>query len=433
MPDWIVQTDSEKFENEVLKSKLPVAVNFISDDCPPCEAVIPIFRRLAQQYHEHVKFVQVFRQQNRELADNLGIKSSPTMLFYKNGQEVCRRLTGYIKRNEIRQAIDDTIEGSCTKPERQRFDCDALVLGAGPAGLTTAIYLARAKLKTIVIDEGLPGGQVATTFHISNYPGTSGTVVGKDLIRNMVDQAMDFGAEIHDLKEVLEIDLRSDTKYIKTEDADYYARCVILCTGAEPRRLPAEREREFRGRGVHYCATCDGAMYQDKKLVVVGGGNSAVEGALFLTRYASYITIVHQLNYFQASQVAQDQLFKKTNIDVIWNSEVRKVEGDSTVKSIIIENVKTNETRAIATDAVFVYIGMEPRTGLFGDQLTLNQWGYINTDAELKTNIERVLAAGDVRSKSVRQIATAVGDGAMAGIAAEKIITEINQNTPGLH
>ncbi|MHB9096001.1 MAG: thioredoxin-disulfide reductase [Eubacteriales bacterium] len=314
--------------------------------------------------------------------------------------------------------------------ERRRYDCDAVILGGGPAGLTSAIYLARAKLKTLVIDEGLPGGQVSTTFHVSNYPGTNGTIMGKDLMGNMVEQAMSFGAEVQDLKEVQEINLWGDIKYIKTEDTDCYAKCVILCTGAEPKKLPAEGEREYRGRGVHYCATCDGAMYQDRKLVVAGGGNSAVEGAVYLTRFASHVTVVHQFDHFQASQAAQDELSKNPNIDVIWDSEVRKVEGDAMVKGVVIQNVKTGETRAVTADGVFVYIGMQPRSEIFKEQVRLNEWGYITTDEKLQTNIDGVFAAGDVRDKTVRQIATAVGDGAVAGLMAEKRITEKNANLP---
>lgn len=424
MTGRIISVDTVNFELEVINSKLPVVVNYYSDECPPCDALASIYERLAERYSEHVKFVNIQRQQNRDLAQKAGVKSSPTVLFFKQGEEACQRLTGYIKKSEMRKAIEDLIGGTCVNPKRLRRECDALILGAGPAGLTSAIYLARAKLNTVVIDEGLPGGQVSTTFHISNYPGTNGTVRGKDLMGNMVEQAMSFGALIDDLKEVFEIDLRKDIKYVKTEDTDYYAKCIILCTGAEPRKLPAEGEREYRGRGVHYCAACDGALYQDKKLIVVGGGNSAVQEAVFLTRFASHVTLVHQLDHLQASQVAQDELFRNPNIDIVWESEIRSIEGDSVVKGIIIENLRTSETRAIATDGIFVYIGMQPRNDMFNGQIKLNDWGYIVTGENLQTSLEGVFCAGDVRDKTVRQIATAVGDGAIAGLMAEKYITE---------
>jgi len=430
---FVIHTSADKFEQDVIRSRLPVAVNFYSDECPPCEALAPIFDHMAERYQGRLKFAKIYRQQNRGLADRLGVKSSPTVLFYKNGEEVCERLTGYIKKPELKKAIENVIGDACPKTERRRYDCDALVLGGGPAGLTSAIYLARAKLKTVVIDEGLPGGQVATTFHVSNYPGTNGTVRGIDLIGNMVEQAMSFGATIDSLKEIQEVNLTKDIKYVQTEDSDYYAKCVVICTGAEPRRLPAEGEREYRGRGVHYCATCDGAMYQDRKVVVVGGGNSAVEEAVYLTRFAAHVTVIHQLDHFQASEVAQDELFKNPNIDVIWDTEVRKVEGEATVRNVVIENLKSKETGKIPTDGVFVYIGMQPRTGFLGDQVRLNEWGYIITDQDLKTSIDGVYAAGDVRDKKVRQIATAVGDGAVAGLMAEKYITEKNFHPPSLN
>ncbi len=431
--ELVIQSDAAKFDQDVVRSQLPVAVNFYSDDCPPCEALAPIFERLAGKYRDHIRFVQVFRQQNRELAQKLAIKSSPTVLFFRNGEEVCQRLTGYITKPELRKAIEEAVGDACRTNERQRHDCDALILGGGPAGLTAAIYLARAKLKTIVIDEGMPGGQVSTTFHVSNYPGTNGTIRGRDLMGNMVEQAMSFGALIEDLQEIVEIGLQGDIKHVKTEDADYYAKCVILCTGAQPRKLPADGEREYRGRGVHYCATCDGAMYQDRKLIVVGGGNSAVEEAVFLTRYASHVTIVHQLDYFQASKVAQDKLFKNPEIDVIWGSEVRKVEGNGAVKDVVIENLQTGEKQQVPADGLFVYIGMEPRTEIFKDQVRLNEWGYIVTDDDLRTNLDGVFAAGDVRDKKIRQIATAVGDGAIAALMAEKYIGEKNAASTAFH
>lgn len=424
MNERVVSIDSSKFDETVVQSTIPAVVNFYSEECPPCDALTPVFEHAAQKYEGHIKFFKIFRQQNRELADRLKINSSPNVLFYKDGKEVCERLKGYIAKPELRKAIETVLGDKCPKQERMKDEYDAIVLGGGPAGLTAAIYLARAKLKTIVVDEGLPGGQVNSTFHISNYPGTGGTVKGRDLMENMIDQAMSFGATIDSLNEVIEIDLRNEIKYVKTENADYYSKCVILSTGAEPKRLPAEGEKEFRGRGVHYCATCDGPFYQDRNIVVIGGGNSAVQEAIFLTRFASHVTVIHQMDHFQASQVLQDELSKNPAVDIIWESEVRKIDGDTTVKSVVIEKLKTGELKTVPTDGVFVYIGTQPKTGILQDQVTLDEWKYVNTDEELRTNLEGVFAAGDVRGKKVRQIATAVGDGAVAGLMAEKYIVE---------
>ncbi|MCX7710050.1 MAG: thioredoxin-disulfide reductase [Clostridia bacterium] len=304
----------------------------------------------------------------------------------------------------------------------QKVYCDVAILGGGPAGLSAAIYAARAKLFTVVIDEGLPGGQVATTFHVANYPGTNGVIRGMDLMENMKKQALDFGAQIDDMKEISEVRLTGEEKFIKAEDAEYYAKTVVIATGAQPRKLPAEGEREFRGRGVHYCATCDGALYQDTHVLVVGGGNSAVDEAVFLTRYAKTVTVVNRNDRFNASKASVDEMLKNPNISVIWDSEVKKIQGESFVTSVILENNKTKEVKEMQVDGLFVYIGMIPKTDLFKDQVHLNADGYIIADEDMRTNASGVFTAGDVRDKKIRQISTAVNDGTIAGIMVERYI-----------
>lgn len=424
MSNRIIYSNEQNFEQDVLKSNLPTAVHFYSEDCPPCVALGQIYERLAERYEGQIQFVKVFRQLNRQLAEKYNVKSSPTVMFFKDGQEVCSRLTGYIGTMEIRKAIGGVLGGYCIKKERQKVYCDVLILGAGPAGMSAAIYAARAKLFTVVVDEGMTGGQVATTFHVANYPGTNGVIRGMDLMENMKRQVLDFGAQMDDMKEVLEVQLDRHEKYIKTEDTDYFAKSVIIATGAEPRKLPAEGEKEFRGRGVHYCATCDGALYQDANVLVIGGGNSAVEEAVFLTRYAKKVTIVHQLDHFQASKAAQEEAFKNPNISVMWDSEVRKINGDNFVKSVVVENVKTHEMKTVEADGLFVYIGMKPKTELFKANISLNEYGYIKTDEDMNTNLPGVFVAGDIREKKVRQIATATSDGVVAGIMVEKYIND---------
>lgn len=423
MNNFITNTNETNFENDVLKSRLPVLLYFYTDDCPPCTALDPMFLRMAEKYAGLMSFVKVFRQQNRELAERMEVKSSPTLLFFNKGEEVCSRLNGYISRQELQQSVEGVLGGTCLRKERQKFFCDVLILGAGPAGLSAAIYAARAKLLTVVLDEGVPGGQVATTFHVANYPGTNGVVRGIDLMENMKAQALGFGAQIDDLKEIREVLPDGEMKHVKADDADYYAKALIIATGAVPRKLPADGEREFRGRGVHYCATCDGAMYQDAEVLVIGGGNSAVEEAVFLTRYARQVTIIHQFDHFQASRAAQEEAVKNPAIKVVWDSEVRKIQGDNFVRSVTIENLKTRELTGIKTDGLFVYIGMQPNTGLFRGKLEMNGQGYILTNEDMGTNVPGVFAAGDVRDKKVRQIANAVGDGVVAGIMAEKYVT----------
>ncbi len=424
MRNSVISSNSQTYENDVLKSSMPVAVYFYSEDCPHCTVFEPVFKRASEMYGDNMKFVKIFRQHNRELAESLNIKSSPTVLFFRDGVEVCSRLNGYISMKELREAIEGIIGGWCINRQRQKIYCDVLILGGGPAGLSSAIYTGRAKLFTVVLDEGITGGQAATTFHVANYPGTNGVVRGLDLMENMKKQALDFGAIVEDMKKIVNIELDGEQKLVETEDADYYARVLIIATGAEPRKLPAEGEKEFRGRGVHYCAACDGALYQDANLVVVGGGNSAVEEAVFLTRYAKHVTIVHQFDHFQASKIAQEEVFKNPAISIIWNSEVRKINGDGFIRSVTVENLKTGELTEIEADGLFVYIGMQPRTEMFRGKVQLNDQGYIITDEDMRTNIPGVFAAGDVRNKKIRQIATATADGVIAGLMAERYINE---------
>lgn len=423
MGERVIYSDSDNFERDVLRNPLPVVLDFYSEDCPPCEALAPALERLAERYGDRVAFVKIYRQKNRPLAESLGVRSSPTVLFFRNGKEVGRRLSGYISKAELRQAIEETFGTEVKSGERKRVEADLIILGAGPAGLSAAIYAGRAKLNTVVVEEGLPGGQAATTYHIANYPGTPGVIRGRELMDNMLRQALSFGVRVDDYKEVAEVDLVGEIKKVVTEDTDYYAPALIIATGAKPRLLPAEGEDTFRGRGVHYCATCDGAMYQGRRVIVVGGGNSAVEEAVFLTRFAEHVTIVHQFDHFQASRVAQEEALRHPKIDVIWESEVRRVIGEGHVTAVEIENLRTGERREIPTDGVFVYIGTRPATELFRGQVAMNEDGYIITDAEMATDIEGVFAAGDVRAKAVRQAITAAADGAIAGINAEKYVT----------
>lgn len=263
--------------------------------------------------------------------------------------------------------------------------------------------------------------------HVANYPGTPGVVRGKEIIQNMREQAKFFGTRIDDLKEISEVKLADKVKYIRTEDTEYFAKAVIIASGARPRALPADGADEFKGRGIHYCATCDGSMYQDRKIVVVGGGNSAVEEAVFLTRFASHVTIIHQFDNFQASKTAQDEAFNNPKIDIIWDSEVRKVNGQGhALTSVVIENLKTKELSEVPTEGAFVYIGTEPMTKMYANQVEIDKWGYIVASEDTKTNVDGVFAAGDIRTKPIRQVVTAASDGAVAGIMAERFVVSMS-------
>lgn len=423
----IISINADKFEQEVVNSKMPVIVDFYSEDCAPCEVLAPIYEKMSEKYGDYIKFIKILRQENREFAKSLNVSSSPTVLFFKDGHEVGSRLNGFMNKPQVRKAIEEILGDVIPKEAMKRVECDVIIMGAGASGLSSGIYASRAKLNTVILDESVPGGQTASTYHVANYPGTSGVVRGKDLINNMREQALSFGAKIDDLKEISEVRLQNDLKYVKTEDTEYYAKAVIIASGAEPRALPAEGADEFKGRGVHYCATCDGSMYEDRKVVVVGGGNSAVEEAVFLTRWASHVTIIHQFDHFQASKTAQEEASNNKKIDVIWDSEVRKVNGQGhSLTSVVIENLKTKELKEVATDGAFVYIGIQPKSDLYKGQVKIDEWGYVIASEDTQTNIAGVFVAGDIRTKLIRQVVTAASDGAVAGIMAERYISSKN-------
>jgi thioredoxin reductase (NADPH) len=423
MSDKIMYTESGGFESAVLKSTIPVIVDFFSDECPPCEVLAPIFEKMAEKYGEHIKFVKIKREENKDFAKSLHVSGSPTVLFFKDGKEIGSRLAGFMSKPQVRRAIEDILGGVIPKEPMQRVDCDVLILGAGAAGLSAAIYAARAKMNTVLVDESVPGGQTASTYHVANYPGTPGVVRGREIIDNMREQALSFGARIDDLKEIAKVDLTGKTKYVLTEDTAYYAKSVIIASGAKPRALPALGADEFKGRGVHYCATCDGSMYQDRCIVVVGGGNSAVEEAVFLSKYAKELTLIHQFDNFQASQTAQEALMNNPKIRVIWDSEIRKVMGEGhALNSVEIENIKTKECSIVSTEGAFVYIGTQPMSEWFAGQVEMDETGYIKASEDTQTNVEGVFAAGDIRTKPIRQVVTAAADGAVAGIMAERYV-----------
>jgi len=417
----IISADSSSFEERVLRSPQPVVVYFHTDDCLPCLTFDSVFDKVASD-REPVRFVKVYLPENRRLAEQYGIKSCPTLLFFSEGKEVCQRLTGYITYTDFRDAVRRLDDRVCPPPGRGTVRCDVLIMGAGPAGLTAAIFTARSRLFTVVLDSGIPGGQVATTYEVANYPGIIGVIRGLDLSGNMYSQAVGFGARIDEMQEIEEIRLEGAEKYVRTRENDYYARTVIIATGSEPRKLPVENERELRGRGIHYCASCDGPFYQDADLFVVGGGISAFEEATFLTKYARKVTILVRSDTPRAPLSYVEDAEKDPKIEIKYNTVIRKVLGENFVEGVVLENTKTGVTSEMKADGIFVYIGSVPNTDLFRPWLRLSENGFIITDETMATNIPGVFAAGDVREKSVRQITTAVADGTIAGLMAEKFI-----------
>lgn len=303
---------------------------------------------------------------------------------------------------------------------------DVIILGGGPAGLSAATYAARANLNTLVIEKETLGGQIALTLSVDNYPGLDHNPTGTEIGEKMWNQAEKFGAKkVSD--EIIEMSLEGDVKVLKSANNTYEAKAVILATGANPRKLGVPGEAEYVGRGVAYCATCDGPFYTNLEVFVIGGGDAAVEEAIFLTKFARKVTVIYRGTNLKAAKSIQEKAFANDKIEFIYNSEVKEITGDMAVTKIKVINNQTNEVTDIEpsdgdTDfGVFVFVGYVPNTELFNDVIELDR-GYIVTDDNMLTNIDGVFGAGDVRVKSVRQVITAASDGAIAAISAEKYI-----------
>jgi len=303
---------------------------------------------------------------------------------------------------------------------------DVIIIGAGPAGLAAGLYAARGKMKTLILEKEKSGGQIVTTEEVANYPGSIHEASGPTLVARMVEQADEFGAE-RILDDVKEIQLGDKIKVLKGDKAEYKAKSVIIATGAKPRLIGCPGEKELTGKGVSYCATCDADFFTDLEVYVIGGGDSAVEEAMFLTKFARKVTIVHRRDELRAAKSIQEKAMKNEKIDYIWNSEVKEIKGEGIVESMVLKNTVTGEETEIVaneddgTFGIFAFVGYLPVTGLFKDIVTMEN-GYIKTDEDMKTNIPGVFAAGDCRVKSLRQVVTATADGAIAAIQAEKYI-----------
>ena len=305
---------------------------------------------------------------------------------------------------------------------------DVIILGAGPAGLTAGLYAGRSRLSTLIIEKGQDGGQIAQTDEIENYPGqTVEGESGRSLVERMSAQAAKFGAErCSDL--IKSVDLSGDVKKLVGNKGEYEAKCVIIATGAFPRPIGCENEGKFTGRGISFCATCDASFFEDYEVYVVGGGDSAVEEAMYLTKFARKVTIIHRRDTLRAAKSIQEKAFANPKISFIWDSVVTKVDGKPLLDTMTIKNVKTGEETVITADkkdgvfGLFGFTGYKPSSQLFEGMLEMEN-GYIVTDADMHTSIPGVFAAGDIRVKSLRQVITAAADGAVAATAAEEYLS----------
>ena len=308
-------------------------------------------------------------------------------------------------------------------PDKKNTKFDVIIVGAGPSGYTAGIYCSRAGYNTLILSGILPGGQLVNTTEVENYPGFEKGIMGPDLMIEMRKQTQRMGTTIVD-DEAVNVDFRHKPFKVLTASEEYEGKAVIIATGANPRKIGLEGEQTFGGKGVSYCATCDGPFFRNQELLVVGGGDSAIEEATFLTKFATTVHLIHRRDELRASKVMQERAFKNEKIKFHWDSEVIDIKGDQKMQKAVIKNIKTGEEKTIDAGGLFVAIGHEPNTKLFVNQIELDDEGYIVLKNKTHTNIEGVFAAGDVHDRKYRQAITAAGFGCMAAIDVDKYLTE---------
>ena len=312
-------------------------------------------------------------------------------------------------------------------PDKKKTKFDVIIIGAGPSGYTAGIYCSRAGYDTLILSGILPGGQLVNTTEVENYPGFENGIMGPDLMIDMRKQSQRMGTTIID-DEAVDVDFRRKPFKVLTASEEYEGRAVIIATGANPRKMGLEGEQTFAGKGVSYCATCDGPFFRNMELVVVGGGDSAIEEATFLTKFATTVHLVHRRGELRASKVMQERALNNEKIKFHWDSAVIDIKGDQKMQQAILKNLKTNEETTLDVGGLFVAIGHEPNTKLFKSQIDLDDEGYVVLKNKTHTNIEGIFAAGDVHDRSYRQAITAAGFGCMAAIDVDKYITESADN-----
>jgi len=424
MSEFIPHVEADQFNAEVLHAG-KVVVDFYSDDCAPCAALAPKFEALQALYGNDVKFVKVFRQKNRELALSLGIRSSPTVIFYENGIRIGDVLTGGIKRSDLVRNLDELV-GKVRAAEIHAKDisfttqCNVLIIGGGPAGLSAAIYAAQAKKKTIVVDLNfMHGGQVATTHQVSNYPGFPKPISGMELGDLMGAQARNAGAEFRAAVDVSELNIFE--KSVKVDGLEtIQGKKLILAMGSSPSPLGIPGEKEYKGQGISYCATCDAKYFEGKDVVVIGGGSSALEESLFITQFASRVRIVHRSKNLRANQLSIEQAQANPKIEFLLNRVPLSFAKTERGMQIEIEDTQSKQHQVLDTNGVFVFIGMKPNISDVPHGLELDQWGYIKTDSQMHTSVPDVFAVGDIAAKPLRQITVAVAEGTIAAVQAAR-------------
>ena len=402
------------------QAEQPVIVEFSAPWCVYCRRLAPALESVAEEYRDTLVFGAVNIDDDPELAQSEKIEVVPTLLIYQNGQ-VLGSIVAPESRAQLVAFIEETLQHREQEANITEHIYDMIVVGGGPGGYTAALYAARAGLDTVILEKLSAGGQMALTEQIDNYPGFEDGIDGFSLGEKMKRGTERFGVETK-LAEVLSLDLSGTVKKAQTSEGPLLARTIVLATGAGPRELGIEGEQELIGKGVNYCAACDGMFYKNKTVVIAGGGNTAAADALILSRICKKVIVVHRRDTLRATKIYHEPLMKAENVEFRWDSEIIELLHDEKVIGIRLRNVKTGEETTLACDGVFVSIGRKPSSELVKDQVEVDPTGYIIADESTRTNIPGVFAVGDVRTKALRQVVTAVADGATAVHYAEEYL-----------
>ena len=415
----ILNMNAESYR-KFTQAKQPVMVEFSAPWCVYCRRLAPALESVAEEYRDTLVFGAVNIDDEPELAQSEKIEVFPTLLIYQNGQ-VLGSIVAPESRAQLVAFIEETLQHREQEANITEHIYDMIVVGGGPGGYTAALYAARAGLDTVILEKLSAGGQMALTEQIDNYPGFEDGIDGFSLGEKMKRGTERFGVETK-LAEVLSLDLSGTVKKAETSEGPLLARTIVLATGAGPRELGIEGEQELIGKGVNYCAACDGMFYKNKTVVIAGGGNTAAADALILSRICKKVIVVHRRDTLRATKIYHEPLMKAENVEFRWDSEIIELLHDEKVIGIRLRNVKTGEETTLACDGVFVSIGRKPSSELVKDQVEVDPAGYIIADESTRTNIPGVFAVGDVRTKALRQVVTAVADGATAVHYAEEYL-----------
>ena len=415
----ILNMNAESYR-KYTQAEQPVLVEFSAPWCVYCRRLAPALESVAEEYRDTLVFGAVNIDDDPELAQSEKIEVVPTLLIYQNGQ-VLGSIVAPESRAQLVDFIEDTLQHREQEANITEHIYDMIVVGGGPGGYTAALYAARAGLDTVILEKLSAGGQMALTEQIDNYPGFEDGIDGFSLGEKMKRGTERFGVETK-LAEVLSLDLSGTVKKAETSEGPLFARIIVLATGAGPRELGIEGEQELIGKGVNYCAACDGMFYKNKTVVIAGGGNTAAADALILSRICKKVIVVHRRDTLRATKIYHEPLMKAENVEFRWDSEIIELLHDEKVIGIRLRNVKTGEETTLACDGVFVSIGRKPSSELVKDQVKVDPAGYIIADESTRTNIPGVFAVGDVRTKALRQVVTAVADGATAVHYAEEYL-----------